>query len=299
MDLAIVPPKLQRGKLSDPIKSFQSEWPACGSHLRTAAPFQENWYEWNVDLMNTDMGLLEERCPMPFGSRGMTIFETSSSSDRTRDALIARNNNSPYLFYCVDSQTLRNKGLSEHNIVIKIRGKLPSFPQGLYKGEAEALVPDKHAYDVRYASFSTIHALPPASQYEGIDGQAILDTYMARFGEAWDGQYSITISTDPSAPQRCHNLFDEKKDIFLGFRQLDGEGAKYPKMRSKPFNPVVVYRQLVGDPTRPTAQAALEACRGMGRCNDTALLHSVMQEYYPEVDVYICHSDGRVEIPNV
>lgn len=293
MDLAIVPPKLQQGKLSDPT-SLHTEWPACGSHLRTAAPFQESWYAFMTDLMNGDQGLLEESCPMPLGTTGMSVFETSSSSQRSRDFLIARNNNSPYLFYCLDSGTLRSKGLSEHNVVIKIRGKLPSFPQGLYQGEPEPLVPNKHTYDVRYASFSTIHALPPASQYEGIDGQAILDTYTQRYGDAWDGHYSLTISTDPSAPQRCH-LLDAKKDVFLGYRQLDGEGAKYPRMRTRVYNPIVVYRQLLGDPTRPTARAALDACQAVGRCNDTALLHSVMEEYYPVVEFFICHSDGRVE----
>lgn len=333
MNLAIVPPKIQRGKISDP-NSFKTEWPACGPHLRSAAPLQMNWYMWNVQLANTDAGLLEGYCPMPFGTRGMSVFDQSSSSTASRDLLPARNNNSPYLFYCVDSHTLRSKGLTEHNIVIKLRGKLPSFPQGLYEGEPAELVPNKSKYDVRYASFSTIQALPPASQYEGIDGQAILDFYHARYGDAWDGEYSITISTDQSAPQRC-KLFDAKKDIFLGYRQMDGEGAKYPRLRQRPYNPVFVYRQLVGDPQRPTAQAALNACAPTARCNDTALLSSIMQEYYPKIEcelvhlcvcifictyvyvfvyvnvltltllytsthtytVYICHSDGRVESP--
>jgi hypothetical protein len=304
MDLAIVPPKIQRGKLSDYQGSFAREWPACSAHGRPTSAFQESWYQLLADAANGEDGRLERLsgpCPMPLGTRGMTVFDTSSSAEATQAFLIARNNQSPYVFYCVDSEGLRRKGLSENNIVLRITGKLPSFPLGLYEGEPSELVANKEKYDVRYLSFTTVKPLPPFSQYEGIDGQAILDFYHKRHGGpngTWDGRYSLVVSTDPSAPQRCR-LFDHDRDIFFGYRQLDGEGATHPRMRSKPFNPSIVYRQLVADPARPTALAALNVCRAAGRCNDTALIESVMGEYYPRVEYYVCHSDGRVESPPV
>lgn len=286
MDLAIVPPKIQRGKLSDYRGSFSSEWQACSAKGRPTSSFQETWYEVVADAANGENGRIERLsgpCPMPLGTRGMTVFDTSSADASTQAALIARNNNSPYLFYCVDSEGLRRKGLSEHNIVLRITGKLPSFPLGLYEGETPEYAANPSKYDVRFLSFVTVKPLPPFSQYEGIDGQAILDFYTKRHGSSWDGTYSLVLSTDPGAPQRCR-LFDHERDIFVGWRQLADEGANQPRMRSKPFNPSIVYRQLVPDPGRKTALAALNACRPAGRCNDTGLLASVMQEYYPRVE---------------
>lgn len=104
------------------------------------------------------------------------------------------------------------------------------------------------------------------------------------------------MSTDPGAPQRC-KLFDDKRDVFLGWRQLAGEGATYPRLRPKPFNPSVVMRQMAPKPEGKTVLAALLLCRAQKRCNDTALLESVMQEFYPRIEYYVCHSDGSVESP--
>ncbi len=295
MDLAIVPPKIQRGRLSDYAGSFgqEQEWPACSAHTRPTAAFQETWYQVLADAANGDNGRVERLsgpCPIPLGQRGMIVFDTSSAAASTQSFLIARNNNSPYLYYCLDSEGLRRKGLSENNIVLRINGKLPSFPLGLYEGEPAELVPNKEKHDVRYLSFVTVKPLPPFSQYEGIDGQAILDFYQARHGGVngtWDGRYSLVVSTDPSAPQRCR-LFDHDRDIFFGYRQLDGEGATFPHLRPKPFNPSIVYRQLVPKKEGKTALAALDACRQAGRCNDTGLIESVMQEFYPRVECEWC-----------
>jgi hypothetical protein len=39
----------------------------------------------------------------------MHIFDNSSVPSYVRSLLIARNNDSPYLFYCIDSKNLRDK----------------------------------------------------------------------------------------------------------------------------------------------------------------------------------------------
>jgi hypothetical protein len=61
--------------------------------------------------------------------------------------------------------------------VLKIKGRLPSFPRGLYPGEPRPLVAEKGAYENRYVSFMTTGPLFPFADYEGLDGQQIEEFY--------------------------------------------------------------------------------------------------------------------------
>jgi hypothetical protein len=169
----------------------------------------------------------------------MRLFESPAVSSVVRAQLIARNSNSPYLFYCLDSANLRQKGLSEKNIVYKVRARLPPVANSLFSTAPK--VADDDDYDVRYASFSTVNPLFPWGSYEGVDAQEISEFYTSRQGPSWDGAFTLVVSSDPGAPSRC-GLIDEGREMFLGFRQLPGEGIDYPKMTENPRNPVLIYR---------------------------------------------------------
>lgn len=134
LDLAVVPPKIQRGTLSDYTGSFAQEWPACSARNRPIAAFEETWFQVVADAANGENGRIERPsgpCPIPLGTRGMAVFDAGGADSSTQAFLITRNNNSPYLYYCIDSEGLRRKGLSENNIVLRITGRCLLIPLSL------------------------------------------------------------------------------------------------------------------------------------------------------------------------
>ena len=61
-----------------------------------------------------------------------------------------------------------------HNLVIRMQGKLPRVPYGLYKCPK---VSEPHSYDARYISISTIDMLYPSPTYEEFKDHDIENFY--------------------------------------------------------------------------------------------------------------------------
>ena len=60
-------------------------------------------------------------------------------------------------------------------------------------------------------------------------------------GGAWDGYFNVVLSVSEATPRRC-NLLNNSTDVFMGWRQIDGQGAQYPRLQVSPSNPVIIYR---------------------------------------------------------
>jgi hypothetical protein len=181
----------------------------------------------------------------------MRLYDSAAVTSGVRAQLLAKNEDSPYLFYCLDTANLKKKGLSEKNIVYKIKAKVPPVANSLFSTPPK--VANDNEYDVRYASFSTLLPIFPWGSYESVDAQEITKFYTSRQGPSWDGSFTLVVSNDPGAPSRC-GLIDEGREMFLGFRQLPDEGIDYPKMPTNPNNPTIVYRCGRGQGSKVTAK---------------------------------------------
>jgi hypothetical protein len=95
-------------------------------------------------------------CPMPLATKGLVLFAGGGAGNY--GAMIpVRNSNSPYMYQCIDTAQLHRMNLTEYNVVLKLRAKLPSTPDGLYKGTR---VSSKEAYDGTYGHASCDTASP-------------------------------------------------------------------------------------------------------------------------------------------
>lgn len=88
---------------------------------------------------------------MPLGTTGMRLFDSTKTSSLTRSVIVARNENSPYLFYCLDTRSLRRRQLTANDVVLRLTAKMPPFARGLYNG-SNPRIAEKSKYDVRYAT---------------------------------------------------------------------------------------------------------------------------------------------------
>jgi hypothetical protein len=62
---------------------------------------------------------------------------------------------------------------------------------------------------------------------------------------SWDRRFTLVLSTDPGAPDRC-KLMDKGNEMFIGWRQIPGRGAANPDLPTVPYNPSIVYRCVRG-----------------------------------------------------
>lgn len=187
------------------------------------------------------------------------------------------------------------------DFVLKIKGTVGSTPKGLYDAP---LVSRPEEYDARYISFHAVDLRPPMPSYSAIyDGEM-----WAHYGPGWDRKYSIVAALSPGVAQAC-NLFDKDRDMFLPYTRDDGN------MSSRTVaTPGIIYREILPSVTRigrpgksPTDVAQRcdmedempDAVESQGRrgapkkplnpqCADPLFTRSVMQERYPEIEVYHC-----------
>ncbi len=191
------------------------------------------------------------------------------------------------------------------DFVLKIKGTVGRTPKGLYD---EPLVSKPESYDSRYISFHAVDLRPPMPSYSAIyDGEM-----WAHYGPGWNRQYSIVAATSPGVAQAC-NLYDKGRDMFLSYTREDGN------MSSRTVaTPGIIYREILpsvtrlGRPDKSPTDVALRcgmedelpdtiesSAGGAGgrakpkkplneQCADPLFTRSVMQERYPEIEVYHC-----------
>jgi hypothetical protein len=59
----------------------------------------------------------------------------------------------------------------------------------------------------------------------------------------WDGRVTFLAAPDPEAPKRC-GLMNEKTDMLISWRQINGQGAQFPRLPNPPYNSILVYRYV-------------------------------------------------------
>jgi hypothetical protein len=219
------------------------------------------------------------------------------------DLYIGFKNTDVTYFYWCDIAARMGK-----DFVLKIKGTLGRTPMGLYD---DPLVSHPDQVDARYISFHAVDLRPPIPSYSAIyDGDL-----WAKYGNGWNRQYSIVSARDPSVAEAC-GLFDKDRDAFLAFSREDGN------MSSRHVaTPGIIYREILpsvtrlGRPGKSPTDVALRCgmeddgserggntpdAVGFGsdankkkrvhhpECEDPNFSRSVMQERYPEIEVYHC-----------
>ena len=101
-----------------------------------------------------------------------------------------------------------------------------------------------------------------------------------------DRTYSIVFAVDQSIPSAC-KLYDPNSQLFLGWKDSYNYGLEPTRM------PSIVYRELLptmkeeGGNGKSLADVQ-NACVPAGACGDGDLIRNIMQETYPQIDVWSC-----------
>lgn len=185
-----------------------------------------------------------------------------------------------YLYWCAQEAKMGP------NMVIRMQGKLPRVPQGLYSDEGWPRVAQPEFYHARYVSISTIDMLYPSPTYQEVEDHDIERFYSQVPGWAEHHRtYSIAFSIDANVAQAC-NLYDADTQLFLGWNDAYHYGLGPTRM------PSIVYRELLPTPAAggKSLKEVDKACRAGGKrtCGDGNFLRSVMGEVYPRIDVFEC-----------
>ncbi|GAB5030631.1 Hypothetical protein NocV09_00302970 [Nannochloropsis oceanica] len=185
-----------------------------------------------------------------------------------------------YLYWCAQEAKMGP------NMVIRMQGKLPRVPQGLYSGERLPRVAQSELYDARYISISTIDMLFPSPTYQEVEDHDIERFYSEVPGWAeHDRTYSIIFSIDQKVALAC-NLYDADTQLFLAWDDAYDYGLGPTRM------PSIVYRELL--PTPAAGGRSLKdvdkACHAVEKtaCGDGSFIRGVMGDIYPRIDVFEC-----------
>ena len=105
----------------------------------------------------------------------------------------------------------------------------------------------------------------------------------------------FVFQADPDVAARC-GLYHEKNDLLLLFRR--------PPLASPPHNPAIVMRELLprdGQARAGTEGVASVSLRDEGcmdpsgklRCEPKVAAQSLLKEFYPRVEVFVCKEEGH------
>jgi len=191
------------------------------------------------------------------------------------------NGNVKYLYWCEEDYRIGD------NYIIKLKGYMPTTPTGLFEG---AQVANLEEYQLRYFSIVTIDGRPPSPAYESISDTEITKFYENIYGDDWDRQYSVVVSQNLDLANSCNGLYDPNKDMFIG---MEREGVLSP-----PRTPSIIMRELLASADllqkrdAKTLSTVLDRCHGKG-CQNPEYLQSVLEKYYPVLEVYRCNKETR------
>ena len=99
-------------------------------------------------------------------------------------------------------------------------------------------------------------------------------------------------ATDQAIPSAC-NLYDPQSQLFLAWKDTYNSGLEPTRM------PSIVYRELLptlkseGGNGKSLADVHV-ACAPMEACGDGNLIRNVMQETYPQIDVWSCDPETGI-----
>lgn len=202
-----------------------------------------------------------------------------------RRGVAVRNANENYIFWCMP------KEITEKQYVVRIIGKLPQTPYGLFD---QIRVADTADYDSRYVSFTTADATPLYPSYDTISDTDIRSHYTGDpIGGDWDRQYNLVAATDVELAKKC-GLYDGHKDVLIHF-------TRPPALPHPPHTPAIVMRELLprdGEERAGSEGVASASLRnecvgpdGKLICDPADAAKVLLKEFYPRVEVWSCNQN--------
>lgn len=199
-----------------------------------------------------------------------------------RRGVAVRNANENYIFWCMP------KEIGKKDYIIRITGKLPRTPYGLFD---DIRVADTARYDSRYVSFTSADAIPLYPSYETIHDRDIFNHYSTDpFGSDWDRMYNLVATSNVDLAKKC-GLYNRAEDVLL---QL----TRSPTFTHLPHVPAIVMRHLLpggGTERRGTEGVAnvnlrneCESPTGKLLCDPARSAKVLLQEFYPLVQIWTC-----------
>ncbi|TFJ85052.1 hypothetical protein NSK_003476 [Nannochloropsis salina CCMP1776] len=258
------------------------EWkalPRCSAAKeKLLADLSNAWYEIQYPHATGTEGrgvipiLREMNCPMN-PTKGNVSFVLFQGDWLPPELAIARQSqDSPYMMYCINPY---NDWRHYLNTLLKIRFKLPVIADGLFSGIRVANVGD---YEVRYLSMSTADGFYPT--IASIDGRGMqrFYNYSSAGNSSWDGWVEIRVALNEAKARACNFWSDQA--IFLPLEVEDVHPAKS----------IVLFLRSILAHGPKSAGAASKACGNSVLCGNPPFIRSIMQEQYPELEVYHCDS---------
>jgi len=228
---------------------------------------------------------LPETCPLTYSNingevtqdfflKGNNGWEDQGIAERS----FFVNGDSNYLYWC---EAVKRLG---KNFVIRVHGRLPRVPDGLFSG---IKISDIDNYQSRYISISTVDLALPGNTYQSIYDAEIESFYKNIYDEEWNEYYTIVAAEDPDVAKAC-GLLDSKTEIFLPYQR---PGTQPPEIASIFFRELVS-SSIVKNERGQTVADVNNACTGIQnkkKCKSANFGKSIMNEYYPEIQILSCN----------
>ncbi|GAB5034270.1 Hypothetical protein NocV09_01800460 [Nannochloropsis oceanica] len=252
------------------------EWralPRCSAHEeKLLADLSNIFYEIQYPRSSGTEGygvipvLRDMNCPMN-PSKGNVSFVLFQGDWLDPSLAIARQSiDSPYMMYCINPY---NDWTYYLNTLLKVRFKLPTLANALF---SDIKVANVGEYEVRYVSMSTADGFFPT--IASIDGKGMERFYNRN--SSWDGWVEIRVALNEQKARDCGFWSDDA--IFLPLESAQVHPAK---------SIVMFYRSILAKGPK-SAGAASKACGSGALCGNPPFLRSIMQDQYPELEVYHC-----------
>jgi len=199
------------------------------------------------------------------------------------DDAVFKNGDSSYLYWCESTKRMGE------DYVLRIKGKLPKTPVGLYSESGKPKIHQRNKYDARYISISSVDLSLPGNTYQSFSDSDMNAFYTEKSDGEWDRQYDIIGSENIELAKAC-NLIDEETQMFLPFQR---NGINSPEV------PSIFYRELIATSTlnNEAAQSVADvkrACADNELCRDPEYSRNIMGEYYPEIEIFKCDAKTGV-----
>merc|ERR1719498_24091 len=190
---------------------------------------------------------------------------------------VFKNGDSSYLYWCESTKRMGE------DYIIRIKGKLPRTPVGLYTESGKPKIHQRNKYDARYISISAVDLSLPGNTYQSYSDTDMKSFYESKNGIEWDRNYDIIASENIELAKAC-NMIDEEKQMFLPF---DRAGINKPEVPSIFYRELIATSTLTGVPAHSVADVK-RACANNELCRDPNYLKDLMGQYYPEIEIYKC-----------
>ena len=99
-----------------------------------------------------------------------------------------------------------------------------------------------------------------------------------------DRSYSIVMAMNRTMAEKC-KLFDSSSQLLLNWYDPELHPSRVPS---------VIYREILPNGNGKSVQEMKEKCMPQQKCDDGNFIRSVMQDYYPTIDVFRCNPETGI-----